>query len=253
MDKVYNFTNEFVAVYPRLYKMDNANILSILGSGDQYFTAILNGAKNVDVIDINKISWYYFVLKFMAIKYLSYQDFIDFFIVSKIDNLKIYKYLRESLPNDVKLYFDKLSFLRIKFSSIIINSQLSALFKLDAYKRYIPYMNEEDYYKLQGKLRNISLPNFYQQSFEDFLKSNNGNYDLMLLSNIFHWLSFEPKEFKCLLKKANAEVIQALYTWNYTHEVAEFVDLGFEISSVPPVKRSEFTKENFVLTYKRTK
>ena len=80
MEKVYSFTNENVSSYSDIYNMNGANMLTILGSGDQYFTAILNGAKNVELIDINVISWYYFVLKFTSIKYLSYEEFIKFFI-----------------------------------------------------------------------------------------------------------------------------------------------------------------------------
>lgn len=84
MEKVYSFTNENVSSYSDIYNMNGANMLTILGSGDQYFTAILNGAKNVELIDINIISWYYFVLKFTSIKYLSYEEFIKFFITEKL-------------------------------------------------------------------------------------------------------------------------------------------------------------------------
>ena len=55
MEKVYSFTNENVSSYSDIYNMNGANMLTILGSGDQYFTAILNGAKNVELIDINVI------------------------------------------------------------------------------------------------------------------------------------------------------------------------------------------------------
>ena len=66
MNKVYGFTNEFVAAYPEIYDFDNANVLSIIGSGDQYFTAMLAGAKSVTVFDLNVNAWHHFVLKFMV-------------------------------------------------------------------------------------------------------------------------------------------------------------------------------------------
>lgn len=44
IDKVYGFTNENLAVFPKIYNFDKANILTVLGSGDQYFQAKLNGA-----------------------------------------------------------------------------------------------------------------------------------------------------------------------------------------------------------------
>ena len=85
MEKVYSFTNENVSSYSDIYNMNGANMLTILGSGDQYFTAILNGAKNVELIDINVISWYYFVLKFTSIKYLSYEELIIMLCMQKLE------------------------------------------------------------------------------------------------------------------------------------------------------------------------
>lgn len=76
IDKVYGFTNENLAVFPKIYNFDKANILTVLGSGDQYFQAKLNGAQNVDVFDINYLAWHHFVLKYTAIKVLSYEDFM---------------------------------------------------------------------------------------------------------------------------------------------------------------------------------
>ncbi|MEG0960743.1 MAG: hypothetical protein RSE60_06630, partial [Erysipelotrichaceae bacterium] len=58
--KVYGFTNENVSSFKDLYDFDNADVLTVLGSGDQYFTSILNGAKNVDVYDINRCAWFHF-------------------------------------------------------------------------------------------------------------------------------------------------------------------------------------------------
>ena len=35
--------------------------------------------------------------------------------------------------------------------------------------------------------------------------------------------------------------------------IEKFRNLGFDITCVPPVNRSEFSQENYVLTYKRSK
>lgn len=37
MKGVYPFTNENLTSYQNLYHFDNAKVLSVLGSGDQYF------------------------------------------------------------------------------------------------------------------------------------------------------------------------------------------------------------------------
>ena len=61
--KVYDFTNENVACLDQLYDFKDAKVLSVVGSGDQYFASILNGAKQVDLFDINPTSYLYFLLK----------------------------------------------------------------------------------------------------------------------------------------------------------------------------------------------
>ena len=307
MEKVYSFTNENVSSYSDIYNMNGANMLTILGSGDQYFTAILNGAKNVELIDINVISWYYFVLKFTSIKYLSYEEFIKFFITEKINNNVVYAKIRNYLPNDIRNFFDKMVIIKSSFSNILLSSGMTELFSEDDYKRYIPYLEENQYYKLQETLRSIELPVFSHQDFQYFINENNKKqydilfseddykryipyleenqyyklqetlrsielpvfshqdfqyfinennkkqYDIVMLSNIYHWMNMEPLDFKRLLDKANCDVIQALYSWNYGTLMAEFKTLGFEITGVPPVVKNEFIEENYVLTYKRTK
>ena len=46
MEKVYSFTNENVSSYSDIYNMNGANMLTILGSGDQYFTALFLASCN---------------------------------------------------------------------------------------------------------------------------------------------------------------------------------------------------------------
>mgnify|MGYP004646300165 FL=1 len=254
MNKIYNFTNEFVAAYPKIYNMDGINMLSILGSGDQYFTAILNGAKNVDLIDVNIVSWYYFILKFTAIKYLSYEEFISYFVINKINDITTYLKLREYLPYEARRFFDKLRITKTSFSSIIINSNIETLFDEEKYRKYIPYFDKLEYLKLQEILKNKTLPTFFNYDFKDFVTLNKKiSYDLLMLSNIFDWMNLSPTEFKAMLDNVNISVIQALYKWNYSSTALKFQNLGFEVFNVPPVIESEYTKENFVFTLRKTK
>ena len=58
MQSVYSFTNENVNSYGNLYNFDNARVLSVLGSGDQYFTSLLYGAKSIDLFD-TFLDYYY--------------------------------------------------------------------------------------------------------------------------------------------------------------------------------------------------
>ena len=168
-------------------------MLTILGSGDQYFTAILNGAKNVELIDINIISWYYFVLKFTSIKYLSYEEFIKFFITEKINNNVVYAKIRNYLPNDIRNFFDKMVIIKSSFSNILLSSGMTELFSEDDYKRYIPYLEENQYYKLQETLRSIELPVFSHQDFQYFINENNNwNFSSFCMINSFYCLRHNP-------------------------------------------------------------
>jgi hypothetical protein len=62
--RVYAFSNENIAAYADVYDFNDKRVLSVLGSGDHYFTSVLNGAKDVDVYDINECTWEYFVFKY---------------------------------------------------------------------------------------------------------------------------------------------------------------------------------------------
>lgn len=71
MNYVYPFTNENVTSFESLYNFDNARVLSVLGSGDQYFSSLLYGAKEVELYDISSRAWDYFILKYYGIMIFS--------------------------------------------------------------------------------------------------------------------------------------------------------------------------------------
>lgn len=106
IEKVYDFTNENLIDLSKIYHFADTNILTVLGSGDQYFSALLAGAKNIEVFDINYLTLYHFILKFTAIKILLYEEFIQMFVVDNLDNLSIYAKLRNFLPLKVSDFFD---------------------------------------------------------------------------------------------------------------------------------------------------
>ena len=259
MNKVYGFTNEFVAAYPSLYNFDNADVLSVLGSGDQYFTAMLAGAKDVTVFDINKNTWYHFVLKFMAIRYLSYEEFCKFFIEDGLNNIEMYLKIRDYLPKDVKKFFDIMKFMKVKFSNIKRKTFMQVSFEKEDYVRMLPFLKEESYYKLQDILRRKELPKCVIQNFGYIaLGDERKDYDLVLLSNIFYWMELSPKMFTVLLDKFDSSTFQACYVWllsgSFYNDVKEFESLGYELSNIPAVKATGDSEGvNYVLTYKRRK
>ena len=232
MEKVYGFTNENLEALPKYFDFDNATVLTVLGSGDQYFSSLLNGAKDVEVFDINYLSWYHFILKFTAIKVLSYEEFMKMFVSDGLDNLEIYNKLRSYIPGEVKYFFDKLISLGRKFSSIKIKNIIFDNAKI----RNVPYFKKETYYQLQSILQNRNIPTFYNCNLLDIQKNTKKPYDIALFSNIFHYLGINANEYHELLSKINCPEILALYTWILNEEEkCEFLENGFDIHQIPGV------------------
>lgn len=232
MEKVYGFTNENINVFPEFFNFDNANVLTVLGSGDQYFGALLNGARDVEVFDINYLAWYHFLLKYTAIKILSYEEFMQMFVIDNLDNLIIYAKLREYLPDEVKYFFDKLIGLGRSFSSIKIKNTIFDNTKTNN----VPYFNQETYYQLQSILQNSRMPEFYNCNLLDISKYTKKAYDVSLFSNVYHYLSLNTKDYRDFLNKINSPEILALYTWFLNREEKkEFLANGFDVYQIPGV------------------
>ena len=246
MEKVYGFTNENIDAFPEFFYFDNASVLTVLGSGDQYFSSLLNGAKNVDVFDINYLAWYHFILKYTAIKVLSYEEFMQMFVSDNLDNLSIYAKLRKYLPDEVKYFFDKLISLGRTFSSIKIKNIIFDNAKMNN----IPYFNENTYYKLQSILQSSNFPAFYNCNLLDILKFTKKSYDVVLLSNIYHYLNNNPSDYHDFLSKINCPEILALYTWILNEEEkCEFLENGFDIHQIPGVLH----ESDYIVTLSRKK
>lgn len=235
MEKVYGFSNENLCVFPKIYDFKNANVLSVLGSGDQYFTAMLNGAKNVDVFDVNSLTWYHFVLKFIGISVLSYEEFMQMFLIDGLDNLSIYEKLKPYLPFDVANFFDYLIFIDRQFSSIkLVNIIFSA-----AKNKNIPYFGKKAYYKLQRILRDSHLPQFINCNLLNLPDFIDKKYDVSLFSNIYHYLDINAGQYRDLLNDIDSTDIMALYSWILNdEEKSELLDAGFDVLSVPGVLNS---------------
>jgi len=138
--KVYSFTNENLVEYKKIYNFNNAKVLSVIGSGDQYFSSLLYGARNVDLYDINRMTWDYFVLKYYAILTLTYEEFYNFFVISNLDNMDIYNKVRYYLPEQIKNNIDKFIIKNKNLSSILLNNTIYEI-NVDNLDRIIPYFN----------------------------------------------------------------------------------------------------------------
>ena len=255
MRNIYGFTNENISSFSSLYDFDNAKVLSVLGSGDQYFASLLYGAKEVDLYDINKDAWNFFVLKYYGILTLEYDEFFNYFVLNKLNNKKYFDYLVRFLPDDVR---SRLCFLYDDYSGLsdYLTPDVSGI-NYD-YGRIIPYFEKDEYYRLQGILSSLNLPNFYWDNFINLSDiSSKNKYDIVLTSNVFYWLYLDEEEekveeYKSLLERFDCPVIQALYSCSLPNDLEKvFLENGFDIASVPSSKSFQLYDDKVVSLIKK--
>jgi len=217
--KVYLFSNENVNSFKSIYNFDNATVLSVIGSGDQYFSSLLFGAQHIDLFDFNARTIYYFFLKYISIKILSYDDFIRFYS-SRLEDIEIYKKLRKYLPKCILEYFDTLYKNKNLFSSYLIQSFINIPNSDNRENISIPYLDKGKFYQLKNILMlKETYPDFYIFDIRDLYKRLNSQYDVMLFSNIFAWINMRENQYINFLKKNyfrflnSGGAIQMYYTW----------------------------------------
>lgn len=257
-NRVYDFTNENVSCLKYLYQFDNAKVISVVGSGDQYFSSILNGAKKVDLFDLNPTSYLYFVLKFYSIRELTYEEFYDFLILKKFNNINIYNKLETVLPLEVlkyyrslMIYYTKVKDMFFRKDGINIFSKKNQKYYFNNEKTIIPYFIKDNYYLLQEKLKNIKLPNFFEINLLNLKSVIKENYDILLCSNIYDYVGIDIIEFVETIRNFNIPEIEVFYDW-YGIYIEDFVNMGCHVDKVLPSSPSQYNKKlNYIYSLKR--
>lgn len=243
--RVYTMTNENVASFKQLYNFDMANVLTVLGSGDQYFTSLLNGASEVSVFDVNYTAWLFFRIKFKAIRVLDYNDFVKLFIYRKFNDIDIYNKMYNHLTYDELNYY-------VYLANQVNNNYRycecfhpNTLLRVNDKERLIPYIDVDNYYRLKEIISKRKLPKFY---LGDFMKLPiKSGYDIILLSNIYDYVDSEVNEFREHIDRYQAIDVLARYCFSFNDEDDVFLDNGFVISTVEGLMNDK----NYVLSLKR--
>lgn len=168
------------------------NVLTVASSGDQYLGAVYYGAKQVDLYDVNRLTYYITCLKVAAIKTLFYEEFLDFFVPlengcvrSKFWNLKLFKKLLYALPPSVAQFWEVIMYEAKKnnYGSLVVLRM--SVNDLEVMQKGMPfYGNENEYYNLQQLLQKRDYPQFYEADLNVLSDVLVGEYDLLYLSNI---------------------------------------------------------------------
>lgn len=188
---VYPFTTENIGGYFPLIDIPGKRVLTISGSGDHVLNAIYHGAESIDAFDINQMSRIYTELKMTALQYLSYEEFLRYFVLDPdnpdILSAKLSLRFAEHLSDDTREVFFRLYETwydggQLRTSQIFYNRP-PVDHKAQYYNAYMK--NEENYLVTRS---NISDARY--RWFRSNVTELSGNlrqtdvYDIILLSNI---------------------------------------------------------------------
>jgi len=203
---IYIATTSNVIDTLKLYK-NYERVLTMGGTGAHAYEALLNGAKEVYIFDINELQRLYFEIMQTAIIYFSYEEFIKYFTLPKQKAVFQRSEIKDFLSNEM---YSKLSLLveddvdavfgplyEFYDSTDLVLSKLFRFefpFTLDYLKSNASFYNEEQYYKLQKILRSGKYKiNYETMSLVDVPKNYEDKYDLILLDNILQYYDQIPE------------------------------------------------------------
>lgn len=189
----------------KLYN-DYETVLCLGSTGAHGYEAALNGAKKVDMFDINELQRLYYLFMQTSIMVLSYEDFIKYFTLSELKKVytqsdikdflstELFQELSNALPTEVSFAFEEI-FENFPNYHLIF----TALFRfehnmdIEYLKKYMSFYNKDDYYKLQTILRENKCEfNYHQCSIRDVPTMFQDQYDLILLDNLTQYYKEIP-------------------------------------------------------------
>ena len=172
--KIYFKTNEdLVTAYRKIDFLDK-NVLSVLASSDQVFTARYYGANTVDGFDKNRLSFYYYYLRIWSIKYMG-----DIYPDKVLENdyywlLKLLSLVKVSSPNEKKAF-------SFWYSNLKRQIDFSKLFFEDPTEGRIIFKS----LKSIGSVAFGDIDFYHYDLFKPIKGSK--KYDVVLISNIIEW------------------------------------------------------------------
>lgn len=164
---------------------ENDKILTVMASGDHLLNYLLQGARDIDTFDINKVTKYYFELKKAWICSFNYDEYLDMedsrvpFSLNYLE--KFSKYMTDEAYNFWKYCKENASV-----------DELGALKRKNAYQHLGPfnlYFNKKNYEKLQLILKEGVSFKFYHNDIFSLPEELTKEYKEIHVSNMFDYLS----------------------------------------------------------------
>lgn len=194
LQSIYPFTTENISGYIDKFNLKDKSLLTVGSSADQVINAILNGCKDITLLDINPYTKFYYYLKVASIltldldefmRFLRYKDYPKVFVDNKevfnIESWNKIKIVLRLIDYETYLFWDEL------IQTINSEKLRKRLFSLDEYNSNIisncnPYLKSQYIYEeTRGKVKNIRPTFINGNIFNIDLKRE---YDNIWLSNI---------------------------------------------------------------------
>lgn len=263
--KAYSTSNEDLVALFEAVNVKGKRVLTVGSSGDQTLYAILNGAKEVHLVDLCPYAKVFLDYKISAIKTFTYEQFVENFRFMYIKNLvngknryvtdtdfvtsDVYKKISHNMDAESRDFWDNY-FLEmdkaVDFTIDAVDSVVGAEFT---------YLKDKNTYdKLKEKLKRgefvVKFTNDDIIHFSQNLK-NNERYDVILLSNLIDYISknFILFDSGQVIKKFKNQIFNNLSLHLTTGGVMQ-VDYLFE--DFFPIDKTNFPVHNeYVGTFKK--
>lgn len=178
-NKIYRNTNELLTKILNSEDIKDKDVLTVLASSDQLFSAHYLQAKSVDSFDQNILAYYYFFLRKWCMLYTG-----KYYIPAKNEELLKAIELKNSTKEEIDAY--------IFWRNILVNLNVplyySNLFYRMGINWAIPFDND---YNFMKSIDNIT-PNFYHYDMFKNIESNK-KYDVIIMSNIIEYIGRDEK------------------------------------------------------------
>ena len=239
--QLYPFTTENISGYINYFDLVNKSLLTVGNSGDQVINAILNGCKDITLLDINPYTKYYYYLKIASLlcldidtfmEFLRYQDYPRVFKKNmNVFKKEIYENIKSTLrllDYESYLFWDELfqTYKPIDIRNYLFSldeNRTDVIIESNNYLR-----NEKNYNEAREKVKKV-VPRFING---DLLNIDlNETFDNIWLSNIGAWLEMDKvknmiDKMSKLLNEDSKLLISYLYrTTKYSKYIDEFAPI----------------------------
>ena len=192
-ERCYISSNEYLSEYMEEINLTNKKVATVGSSGDQFFNALLQGCKDITIIDANPYTKLFVEYKKAMIQNLNFHTFQHLISSSRMFHSSVYAKISHSLNNEAKLFWDTLMLEQVSVPNDYIdqfdqNKLARQLVHREAVFFSNFYIDHIEYKKLQNLLhQNDYALKVLTADLHDFPKVLKDKYDLIMLSNIFSY------------------------------------------------------------------